>query len=288
MLQNPVPGTWLRFDCPRSTARWRYLPDGHVEIENEGLATASWPKHVDDWFADIVAMSAKYEIPASWIATIMAVETGGVPGLCRKEGGVCSRREGVGLMAVLYTTAQLQWPGQPVDFERLRTDNSYNIETGVRYLKNRLVSSNGEFVQAALMYNAGSVKCSPGATWEEPHEACGYTNWGVKMGCVRVNTKANEFCIPSPGFPGKYNCPVDYPRHAIGLLNAAIDAGWTGRSYAGSTPGPAPSVAVKAPETPGVTTGQAILAFAVGAVVGATVTVSVVVPVVKHSLTRGR
>ena len=86
------------------------------------------------------------------------------------------------------------------------------------------VQVGGDFVKAAVAYNAGSVRCGSGSTWEQK-EPCPPTVWGVVMGCT-LASKDYGGCAPSELSPGKYKCPNNYPGIFIKALNAAIANGW--------------------------------------------------------------
>jgi hypothetical protein len=233
--------SWSTFDCPGTTRRWRVLPDLRIEIENHGPPAEPWPKDVDQWATIVAAKAAKYQVPAYWIAAIMALETGGRPGLClRKADGTCSKREGMGLMAMLLSTAE-QMAGRPVTEHELLNDYDLQIDLGAKLIAYHRDREGNDYVKVAISYNAGSVKCGNGNTFQKPKEPCPPTPWGVVMGCVRSPKSNRPYCAPSAVVPGYFACPVDYPQVAIGTHNAALEAGWTA-SGLGTKPPPGPPV----------------------------------------------
>jgi hypothetical protein len=170
------------------------------------------------WGALIRASASKYQIPAAWLAAIMALESGGKPGLCaRLPDGTCAQNEGAGLMAILPSTASLL-AGRGVSSQELLSNNALSIDLGAKYLRQNLDANVGDFVRAAVAYNAGSVRCGTGSTWRPsgsslPKFPCP-TTWNVIMGCVDVPMGSGNVVSN------------DYPRAAIRFLNAALDAGF--------------------------------------------------------------
>jgi hypothetical protein len=269
-------GLWTTFDCKDDDIerqRWALMSDGRIEIEGSGAPARAWPKEVNQW-ADLIAKAAaKHKVPAYWIAAIMALETRGKPGLCAKKAdGSCNTREGIGLMAMLTSTAS-GVAGRPVGVNELLHDYDLQIDLGAKLIAILHDEYNGDFVPVAVGYNAGSVKCATttsGNTWNLPKEPCPPTPWGVIMGCMRTSKKVNAYCGPSAVEPGKYVCPTDYPRVAIAMHNAALAEGWTGYYLGvpkdfppGTEPPPLPH------ETPPAVTGLgAVLPFVAAGVVG--------------------
>lgn len=231
--------TWDGFDCPGSTRRWRFV-DGAIEVEGQGFPSRAWAPDVNQWADIIIAKAAKYQVPAVWVAAIMALETGGRPGLCRKNAdGTCSTREGMGLMAMLLSTAAV-YAGRSVSQQELLHDHDLQIDLGAKMLADLRQRWGGDYVKAAISYNAGRVRCGSGRTWEKPHEPCPATPWGVVMGCLRTPSAINPYCAPSSVQPGKFACPVDYPTVAIAYFNAAVEDGWTSTGHGAHSPLPGP------------------------------------------------
>lgn len=255
---------WQRFDCADATRRWRKLPNGHIEIEDLGILTRDWPMEVDQWARLIALKALKHAVPASWIAAIMALETGGRPGLCaRRSDGTCNTAEGIGLMAMLRSTAS-SLAGRDISIDELLGDFDLQIDLGAQYIANARERFGDDFVHVALGYNAGSIRCGAGNTWHTPKEPCPPTPWGVVMGCVRASKQQHSHCVPSEIETGKWVCPNLYPEVAIGLYNAALDHGWTDHHLHGA-PFPSPPLLGK----PAVASFfEKILPFAAGALIG--------------------
>lgn len=230
---------WDTFDCPGTSRRWRVDNDGLIEVEGQPYPMRAWPERVNEWAVLISDKAAKYGIPAIWVASIMALETGGRPGLCRKNpDGSCSLREGMGLMAMLRSTAS-GYAGRPVSIDELLNDHDLQIDLGAKMIADLRSRYDGDYVKVAIAYNAGAVRCGNGSTWERPKEPCPPTPWGVVMGCLRTRNRISSYCAPSTVREGHFACAGDYPQVAIAYYNAALGAGWTQDGLTG-TPGPVP------------------------------------------------
>lgn len=164
-----MPSAWTNFPCRTVLARWRYLDDGHIELEGHGIVSPSkWPSGVNQWKAPIAQMSAKYRIPEHWIASIMAVESRGDPKAVSSAGAI-------GLMQLMPATGRLiaKNIGRPVTFDYELAEPGLNLEIGVAYLADLLKRYGGDFMSAAVGYNAGSVICL------ETAKKCTKGYWGV-------------------------------------------------------------------------------------------------------------
>jgi Transglycosylase SLT domain len=231
-------GDWQSFavisgqDCPSATRRWRTLNDGRIEIEGLGAPKRAWPKRVDGYNGLIAAMADKYAVPAIWIATIMALESGGRSDVCYRPGGngtPCSTKDGAGLMALLESTAT-SLAGRAVSLQELMDDPVLSVDLGTQLLVRYAGDYGDDIVKIGVAYNAGGVYCRPGPsghTVQEPKEPCPPTPWGVLMGCIRTATPINDLCAPSTVTEGRFACPNNYPQLVVELHNAAVLDGWT-------------------------------------------------------------
>ncbi len=219
---------------PCGPARWRYHDDGRIELEGSGFPTRGWPADINQWSDLIHEKAAKHGIEPHQLAAVMSIESGGRPGLCLKckstsvsgcnHSGECNHREGMGLMAVTLRTAKGMNDGKSVSEQQLRFDNDLNVDLGAKYMRYQMDRHGGDYVHAAVAYNAGSVRCGRGATFSAPKEGCPPDQFGVVQGCVRLSKPmAGLVCAPSELVPGKYNCTVNYPLNAIKLNNAAVE-----------------------------------------------------------------
>lgn len=263
-------GPWYRFECPESRKRWRYDDRGFIEVEGEGFITTDWPAEVNRWKSLIDAAAVKYSIPAAWIASTMAQETGG-RNICldaqnpsRVCGPPCNclQNEGAGVMAMLPSTATVL-AGRRVTSNDLLNDPALAVDLGAKLIRGNLDRNGGEFVHAALSYNAGSVRCGRGSTFVPagqnwPKEPCPNTGWGVVMGCVYTAQKYGSRCQPSTTGVKPFVCSTDYPRRAIESQNAARE------HFEGATlPSTPPPVHVA-----GLGAGASVAYVAAGAVLG--------------------
>jgi hypothetical protein len=257
---------WDTFDCPATTRRWRIDDSGLIEVEGQPYPMRGWPKRVDEWAPIIVDKAAKHGVPAHWVAAIMALESGGKPGQCVKKpvNGPCDTREGIGLMAMLTSTAAMMAERTVSQYELL-DDYDLQIDLGAKLIRYLSDKYDGDYVKVAIAYNAGSVRCGSSRTWNLPKEPCPQTPWGVVMGCLRTSRRINDYCAPSTVEEGRFACPVDYPQVAIAYHNAAIGAGWTHQGLTGGTvsvpPTPTP---VPLPATVPASLGIAVIGGLLG------------------------
>jgi len=220
---------WTTFPCPGSSPGWRYLPDGHIEVDGGGVPTRRWASAVNAWYPLILAAASSNGIPPHWIAAIMAIESGGKAGLCaRLSNGACSQKEGAGLMQILPSTATAL-AGRSVTSEDLLQDHALSIDLGAKYIRSNVDKNGGDYVMGAISYNAGKVKCGTGNVWRPEGSTsgktpCPPTSWGVVMGCTETPAGSGKIVVN------------DYPMRAIEYLNAAIDNFGASGSYV--PPGP--------------------------------------------------
>lgn len=225
-------GDWQSFDCPSSARQWRILGDGRIEIDGLGAPKRAWPKRVDEWNGLIALMADKHNVPAVWIAAIMALESGGRSNVCYRPGGKdspCSTKDGAGLMALLESTA-FMLSGEHYSLQQLMDDPALSIDLGTKLIRQHADKYGDDIVKIGMAYNAGSIQCRDGPsghTVQSPKEECPPTPWGVLMGCVRTAKPINELCAPSIVTEGRYACPNNYPQLVVELYNAAILDGWT-------------------------------------------------------------
>lgn len=229
--------------CPGATKRWRYLDDGRIEVEGEGVQTTTFPKDVIRWRHEIETAAAKYQVPPAYIAAIMAHETQG-KSVCLSAAtfGVCSapckcvQNEGAGVMAMVPTTAT-GLAGRKVTSQELLDNPALAIDLGTKYIRSRMdAHQTDDFMYAAVAYNANTVRCGrggvfvpSGAGW--PKQSCPVTGWGVVFGCVFSSKNyASKTCAPSSGGPQPYICSTNYPDSAWRLYNSALAAGFAGQA----------------------------------------------------------
>lgn len=201
---------WISAPCLASTARWRFWEDGRIEVAGSGFPTrkGGWPASIERWRPEITAAAAREQISPHYPAAIMLVESGGDPNACSP----CSACPGLkdcadccafGLMQLIRSTAAtvaaelgLRAPSGT----DLRQDPALNIALGTHYLATLLRRYGGDFVQAAVAYNAGSARC------------CG----------------ASAVCLTHPSLYtyGFVTDGSDYARQAVENVNTAVAAGF--------------------------------------------------------------
>lgn len=184
-----APESWFDSGCGAGP-RARWLPDGTIEVEGEGVPVRALPKDVAQWSAQIASSAKKHGVPPQLVAGIMSAESGGQP----KVHSFCC----YGLMGLLPATANTQ-AGRTVAVSELVDDPALNIDLGTKLLGSLFKKYGGNVVRIAAAYNAGSPKCGAGK--------CGAPNrWNLVADCVS----------------GK---AVDYSGRVVGYLNGAVKAG---------------------------------------------------------------
>lgn len=233
MVPLSVVGAWQSFECPGSRMRWRELPSGEIELEGIGIPRGDWPSDVDRLAPSILRWSAHYGVPAAYIAAICALETRGRNVCPQTDGKLCSSPEcadkclpgeGVGVMATVPSTARAALDRPDITARSLLADPDLAIQAGTAYLKQCLDRYGGDFMRAAVCYNAGSVRCGRGRPFGRTtdEDVCpDPRGWGVVLGCV-YSPKADYRCEPSRSGRGPYVCTNDYPYVAAAMLNEAI------------------------------------------------------------------
>jgi hypothetical protein len=225
------------FACPGSTITWTVDEHSGFEVVGEPRPIRAWPAAMGQWKEQIAVAAAKHGVPMAWIAAVIALESGGNATACATggtpyEGTKCNSTEGVGLMAMLPSTASMV-AGHAVSARQLMDDPGLSIDLGAKLLRQNLDKYDGSLIHAAVAHNAGSVRCGRGNVWAggtEWHRAepCPELGWGVIMGCVYAAKDYGARCAPSTKRPDYYVCSNDYPREIMRFANAAVDAGFTG------------------------------------------------------------
>lgn len=212
----------------------------------------SWPQRVNERQTLIKQASEEFGVPERYIAAIMAQESQG-ESVCRTPDGTCCggncnclSNEGVGVMQTLVSTANQMLKRTDITARMLMTDDLLAVRAGAATIKYLLDRNDGDFVKAALGYNAGGVRCGTGKTFklagsDWPQEECPDPNkLGVKVGCVYSSVNAGPHCFPAkkpwvkqPGNVAmNYVCTSNYPYSVAKRLNTAIE------SYPGAAPPP--------------------------------------------------
>jgi soluble lytic murein transglycosylase len=180
---------WVDSGCGAGP-RARWLADGSIEIEGEGVVEKALPKDVLQWGDEIASAAAKYGVPPQWIAAEIAAESGGQ----QKVHSWCC----YGLMGLLPSTASTQ-AGRAVTADELLNDPALNIDLGTKLQAYLFQKYGGNPIKIPAAYNAGSPKCGAGK--------CDQANrWNLVADCVK-------------------GVAVDYSTRVISYSNAALKAG---------------------------------------------------------------
>lgn len=184
-----LAGEWVDSGCGAGP-RARWLADGSIEIEGEGVVEKALPKDVLQWGDEIAAAANKHGVPAQWVAATIAAESGGQQGA---HSWCC-----YGLMGLLPSTASSQ-AGRTVSSDELLSDPALNIDLGTKLQASLFQKYGGNPIRIPAAYNAGSPKCGAGK--------CGAPNrWNLVADCVKGEA-------------------VDYSTRVMTYSNAALKAG---------------------------------------------------------------
>jgi hypothetical protein len=212
-----MASAWITFPCSSVQARWRYLDDGRIEVEDVGVVKPKkWPAGVTKWKDAILALSAQYNTPPHWIAALMAVEDpAGDPKATSSAGAI-------GLMQLMPGTAKIVGAsiGKPLTSNSDLYDPLYNLELGVAHFAGLLKRYKGEFVSAAIAYNAGQIICLSATTkcqkgyWGVCTDGSPYPLWVIQGSNGALD---NGFGSPNVPIPPLYPSPKPW---AITLVSA--------------------------------------------------------------------
>lgn len=181
--------SWFDSGCGAGP-RARWLSNGAIEIEGEGVIKEALPQPVLQWGDFIAEAAQKHAVPPQWIAGEMAAESGGQQ---RVHSWCC-----YGLMGLLPATAS-SMAGRKVGADELLDDPELNIDLGTKLLGQLFVKYGGNPIKVPAAYNAGSAKCGAGKC-ETPNR------WNLVADCVK----------------GK---AIDYSTRVIRFSNAALGSG---------------------------------------------------------------
>jgi len=187
--------------------RFRLLDDGHIEIEGQGTPQLPLPPAVNQWAPQIYAAQEKYNLPAHFIAAVVAIESMGNPNIVSKDGGM-------GLMQITspslkagYTKEQLLDPGT-------------NVMIGTKLLRSLWDREKGNIVRTLASYNAGSARCCASClTHDLATKACLLpcppNQWNLVAAptCTKTD-KATKTCLACK--------TLDYPGLVIAFANDAL------------------------------------------------------------------
>ena len=151
------------FHNPCGGKRWRTLPSGYIEIEGEG--TPRYPKGSSsmryleqswrNWKPLFIAASKSTGVPARWLASISAIETGLWSNDPERQRTISSHVGAVGIMQIMPSTGALYGVKRDQLF-----DPAINIMTGAKVIRERMTKGY-DLPSICAFYNSGSL-CSPG------------------------------------------------------------------------------------------------------------------------------
>lgn len=180
---------WYTSGCkPEPRARW---VEGQIEIEGEGFPSKPLPDGVRVWSDFINEAGLFIGVPASFIAGVMATESGG-------DQYAGSHAGAKGLMQLIPSTAS-HVAKRNVSAEELLNDPKLNIELGTQYLAEQLYRYDNNPIKASAAYNAGGAYCTGNCL----------NRWGLRADCDK-------------------GVAVDYTTRVIEYTNAAVASGLFG------------------------------------------------------------
>ncbi len=182
-----VPEVWYDSGCGGPRARW--LPDGRIEVEDQGVPEKPLPAAADQWLGLAAAKASKYDVPAQLVVGVLVTESSGDPKALSPAGAA-------GLMQLMPATANDLAKRVVPQAELLEPD--LNVDLGTKYVRQLWDKYKGNPIKIAAAYNAGSVIC--GAPKKCP---TGPNQWNVITDCSG----------------GK---AVDYPMRMFSFSNAAL------------------------------------------------------------------
>lgn len=142
---------WFDSGCGGPRARW--VGEGRIEIEGEGLPSKKLPDAVNQWRSEVVSAAAKYGLWPNFVAGVIATESGGSQ---HAHSSVA-----YGLMGLVPSTASLM-AGRSVGADELLENAALNVELGSKLLDQLFVKYKNNPIKVAASYNAGSPKCGAG------------------------------------------------------------------------------------------------------------------------------
>jgi hypothetical protein len=191
------------------------LDDGSIEVEGMGvtrLDSKKWPTRVNTHTDTIYFLSGKYGVPAHYIAGVEGFESGGAENATSRDAK--GNPLAYGVMQITPGTANVLAPkiGRTSISPNELYDPALSLELGTIYLADLLKRYQGDFVNAAVGYNAGKVICGgcrTGVFWgvctdgsPYPLRAIQYANAALVNGFPLTGPPPNVRPLPiPPGHP---------------------------------------------------------------------------------------
>jgi len=198
--------------------RFRYLDNGQVEVEGQGVILSSdnyWGDlanipRVQAAFGDMIqAASEKHGVPPLWMRSIAVVEGGW-------KYPTFINSAGAGGVMAMTPGAWFAGTGVHPSSDDIK-DPAKNIEASAAFLRT-LVEKHGDLPAVAAAYNAGAPKCSPttrckdtiGGSWDFDGTSA-ENSFGMVEDCTNGRSSA-------------------YSRRAVEINNTLVEMGYGGTS----------------------------------------------------------
>ena len=204
-----MPSDWTHFPCT-DEVRWRYLDDGHIEVEGGGVPlTRRWVPAVNQLASYIHDAAGATGTPEHWLAGITILESGGNVRACSPCSACpgmkdCAQCCAFGAMQLTLGTARTVAAGLglPAPSAQDLFDPALNIRLGATYFASLLKRYGGDYVSAAVGYNAGSVRCAEGRTcksfWGVCTDGSPYPLWAIQGANAALNNGFSPTIPPPP------------------------------------------------------------------------------------------
>lgn len=163
MLGRSALGQLGPWENPCGGARWRYLPDGSIEVEGRGVPRYD-PPHArfelvrrtwENWRRDFVSAASRHDVPVQWLVGIASVETGPWSEDPREQEEIVSYANAIGVMQVLPSTAEML--GYSADD---MYDAGSNIDAAAKLIARLDDRTSGGLPAICGAYNSGKFCCS--------------------------------------------------------------------------------------------------------------------------------
>jgi len=196
------------------------------------LDAKKWPSRVNGWTDRIYYLSGKYAVPAHYIAGIQGFESGGNENATSRDAK--GNPIAYGLMQMTPGTANVLAPkiGRASIAAADLYDPNLNMELGVVYLADLLKRYQGDFVNAAVAYNAGRIICGgcrSGVYWGVCTDGSPYPLRAIQFANAAL---ANGFPLNGPP-PNVRPLPIP-PAHPFWAFAATAAASYAAYRYAES------------------------------------------------------
>jgi soluble lytic murein transglycosylase-like protein len=185
--------------CPGS-ASYRILGNGIVEVNGSvptfpaaADAERRLLKAWDRYGSAIQGAALRHNLPPSWLLAILMQESNGGARDCSPCSSTCCSTH-LGRTCCAFSIMQFQpasAEAQGVTIEQMMQDETLAISIGGQLLRRLLDRYEGDFVKAAVSYNAGSLRCGYSTTFGY------YTEGNYALDVVKWSNTAIRAGLPS-------------------------------------------------------------------------------------------